>query len=581
MADASSETGRGPLEGRTEGTRESARHGRLSALAILGLLALSLLVFLGSQRHPPDMHLSFESIRLYTATAIVEHGSPCLNPLFDLYFPGWQRAQILPNVDASVRDGCYLLDKAPLQTWLAIPLVWLLSLFGRTYDYSLMSTLAVWWLSVVPATLGLWWTSRILATVPGVRLATARFLCAALLLATPMLGYTGYLTSHGVAAALMLPAIYLALGPPTRSMQQAGGWGRYDPFFGGLLLGALVLLEYPAAVVVLVTLVLGLLDAEGRRRLPAVVLGGLAPLLALLGWNSMVYGGPLQFSYAFKADPQHLGIVQTGVYGIGWPRLSIAVELLVGSRRGLFFAAPWLALAVVACRSWWSRTDHRAAWRLAPLALPLLMLLVLSGFEDWGAGTGMGPRHLLVVVPLLLLPLAAWLDGPVDVGRGHAVAFGFLLAGVAAGMLLAFVAFVYFPFVPLEPRNPFFEVVLPAFLVTGPGASALGTGPLGWVVFISQGIAICLFLGALAASMLRARTTPRAPIVVAGLILTMVLTSVLLSIHDPSPEARIEALHGRIAVLQFHGADDRIAPLVDELRQWRMIEAETRHQEQR
>ncbi len=39
------------------------------------------------------------------------------------------------------------------------------------------------------------------------------------------------------------------------------------------------------------------------RRLGWIVLGGLAPALVLAGWNTLAFGGPLSFSYGFKAHP--------------------------------------------------------------------------------------------------------------------------------------------------------------------------------------------------------------------------------------------------------------------------------------
>ncbi len=92
---------------------------------------------------------------------------------------------------------------------------------------------------------------------------------------------------------------------------------------------------------------LGLLvDPRRRRALVWVVAGGLGPCLALLAWNSVVFGGPLHISYAYKAAAPLAATHAAGLFGISWPTLAGLWGILASARRGLVFLSPWLSMAL-------------------------------------------------------------------------------------------------------------------------------------------------------------------------------------------------------------------------------------------
>jgi len=84
-------------------------HGRVPRmfLALAALLALA-----APQHYVPTLHLANESVRVYEALAIVQHGTLDLAPVFDQFVPGWRKGGTPPNLDVTVRNGRYLLDKA-------------------------------------------------------------------------------------------------------------------------------------------------------------------------------------------------------------------------------------------------------------------------------------------------------------------------------------------------------------------------------------------------------------------------------------------------------------------------------------
>ena len=122
------------------------------------------------------------------------------------------------------------------------------------------------------------------------------------------------------------------------------------------------------------------------RLLPGLALAGL--VWGLANWYR--FGSPLREGHgqdpAAALDPGSMGI-----FG-----------LLASPGKGLAFYAPVALLGAVRCRDW-------------RLWTPLAASVVLHGLmHDWTGGTGWGPRFLVPILPIVLLPLgrrgeAGWL----------------------------------------------------------------------------------------------------------------------------------------------------------------------------
>lgn len=435
--------------------------------------AAFLLLALGSPQHYRNaLHTANESARIYAAEALVDYHDPSLNPVFDHYFPGWRARRRPPNVDVSLREDRYLLDKAPGITLGAVPVVALLRLLGVRLSYRQLSWLLALLLAALPTVLALLWLRRWLIRQMD---PVAAALPLALALASPWTVYAGLLFGHALAAALVAVGVALSLGPLQRNLPEAPPdappprsrlerwWAAHAwlaPALGGLLLGAAVLTEYPAAWVVLVVLASLLIDPGRRRRLGPVVLGGLGPTLALALWNLALFGHPLHFSYAYKWNPQLAAVHGHGLFGIGLPSWDGLWGLLLSSQRGLLHWAPWLGFGVAGAL--WAGLDRRLSrgWRLALAIVPLGALLLIAGFPDWHGGRAVGPRYLLFVLPLWALG-AAWLTHRL---RAHPARSYGLAAGaglMASSALLSWITATGYPYVSHRVTNPLFEVVLP------------------------------------------------------------------------------------------------------------------------
>ncbi len=456
----------------------------LLAAGLLGLVALG-----SPQHYRNDFHSANEASRIYATLAIVDHGTLRLDPVFDRFFKGWRSRGRPPNADVSYRQGHYLTDKAPGITLLAVPVVALLRLFGVTLRYAQLAWLLTLLLAALPSLLfgGLLWRWLRQTFGPG---SSASLVAPALVLASPWLIYSAQLFGHALAAALGGAGLLLAMGPLRPDPDKAG---RRNGFLGGLCLGGATLVEYPAGLLAVALCLAVALDPERRRRLGWIVLGGLGPALVLLAWNSLAFGGPFSFSYGYKAHPALAATHGKGIYGISWPGAEALWGLLLSPRRGLLFAAPWLAagLAGIAWAPFHARLAR--AWRVVlPLAFGA-SLLFIAGFADWHGGRCLGPRYLLFSLPLLGVGAALVLHRAAH-WRPGAILRGALAGLALSSLMLGLAGHLGFPHVSHLIHNPLFEVVVPVWLEGGPGPTIWRPLPGGaWIpILAALGLVVLL-----------------------------------------------------------------------------------------
>jgi len=169
--------------------------------------------------------------------------------------------------------------------------------------------------------------------------------------------------------------------------------GRFAPWGAGILMGMALGLR-PANLLypLLCTLVLSFSPAD-RRKLPAFWLPVLAFGLGYLGYNFYRFGDFLNFGYGGEKFSVPL---LTGLYG-----------LLLSPGKGIFLYNLLLIPALWGMKELKSRSSQ--LFRLT-LTLSCGMLLFYSKWWSWYGGHSWGPRFLLPVVPLLLLPLGFVLE---------------------------------------------------------------------------------------------------------------------------------------------------------------------------
>jgi len=185
--------------------------------------------------------------------------------------------------------------------------------------------------------------------------------------------------SEPMVTLLLLAAIYaLERGHPTAA---------------GIALGGMVLTRQMALLlagpVAVWALVHARQDGIGHllRRAAAVLVPLALGQVTVFIYNADRFGDPLEYGY----------------WGVGWdtPILLGLYSQLMSPGKGLFVFMPVLLLGIVGWPLLWQR-QRDWAWLL--LGLVAFHLVPYALYEDWAGGGGWGPRVLLPIVPIVLLP---------------------------------------------------------------------------------------------------------------------------------------------------------------------------------
>jgi hypothetical protein len=169
-------------------------------------------------------------------------------------------------------------------------------------------------------------------------------------------------------------------------------------------------------------------DVQPRWRASLVLAAGIAlAAVVQIGWNLHRFGRPLDFGYNLAGM-----ILQppTRSFSLADVPRGLFVQLLTPGK-SLFVWAPIVIVTLLAVREWAFRERGLAAGLLTGTALALVFY---AAFLYPDGGYAHGPRHLLPLVPLLILPLAI---PAVPIPRGAvmaAAAAGFVIAALAASV---------------------------------------------------------------------------------------------------------------------------------------------------
>lgn len=315
------------------------------------------------------------------------------------------RWKYLLTADFAVRDGVMLSDKAPGQPFLMVPFYLIGKAIGlpaiqpnlQTPEY--FGNLMLWWLST--------WTSAIPAAILAAlmrRVATqvtndARAgLAAAVTMAftTLLLPFANLLFGHVLAACLAYAAWVLADGgtddPSTISLTRLT--------WAGVLGGMAVLVEYTAAIVVII---LGVqILATNARNLWGYVVGGLPFAVALGLYNWVAWGSPFSFSYSNSGH--FAGHHAMGLFGIQLPDPGLTIQVLVGER-GLFLMTP-ICLAGFFGLFLLLRDPQTRRVATVSLLIFIAFVFVQGGWSSVTAGASPGPRYVVPALPFLAIGVA-------------------------------------------------------------------------------------------------------------------------------------------------------------------------------
>ena len=353
--------------------------------------------------------------------------------------------------DKAHYEGHYYSDKGPLPSFLAVPGVWIAHAVKKATGWPASHAL---WLAIagglatflstgLPTAAGGVIFHRILRErgVPADRAGAATFL---VFLGTTLFPYATVLQGHAPAAAWLLLFFWGAF-------PAAGVPDRRRTVIAGVAASGALATEYLTGPALVILGVASLLRHRSAAPRQTVTLAAAAlPGLVLLGvYHAAAFGSPFALGYQHVALEFFQEKMDAGLFGITWPDPGVALRLLFGPYRGLFFSCPILLLALPGVVRL-LRDPARRLETVAALLVPLYYLLLNSGYSSWHGGWAIGPRHLVPGIAFLGLGLAF-----ASVPR-------WLTFGVGTISVIHMLAATSVqPEVPEDIRNPLYQHLLP------------------------------------------------------------------------------------------------------------------------
>ncbi len=167
----------------------------------------------------------------------------------------------------------------------------------------------------------------------------------------------------------------------------------------GLFLGVATTVHLSALLFLPFLVVYIVLVAKKKERFYhfTLALVGFILIMSLLAYfNYVRFGNPLETGRGVDVRDDY----QYGRWVAPWQGL---LGLMVSGGRGLFFFCPVIILGLLCWRQWYEKEPLLVNTLLAAIAFRLLFIASRS---DWYGGFCLGPRYLLLIIPLLVLPLA-------------------------------------------------------------------------------------------------------------------------------------------------------------------------------
>jgi hypothetical protein len=178
-------------------------------------------------------------------------------------------------------------------------------------------------------------------------------------------------------------------------------------------------------------------------------IAGGAPFALLLGaYHWACFGSP------FRTAVESSQFTERGLlFGVlRLPQIEALVEITVSPYRGLFFASPFLLLALFGLR----RMPRRE--RTIVDVVVAVFIVAVASFNGWNGGWSFSARYLVPIVPLLAIPmLAAAREAP----KAMRAAW---IAAAAVSIAINFVATAVDPMPVTALRNPIVQYEFPVFV---------------------------------------------------------------------------------------------------------------------
>jgi len=319
--------------------------------------------------------------------------------------------------------------------------------------------------SLIPMVLSVGWLTRWMkASDPDVQ---SLLLPGIVLLATPLVVYTGLFQDYGLATALLLCGFLLVF------QEKGPAWDA----LGGLAFGFAGAVNYMfflhGAIGVLILLFTRSEEFQTQvRRLFSMVVGGLLPLGMVLAYHTWIWGDPFATPY----DHLMFSILRNGKAAATLSFNGLYSSLL-GPKLGILFFLPWgilgLAGLVMGARE---KTPLGILSRVG-LGVTVVGLLFSAYWTPTNSDGAAFNRHLTPLFPFFGVGLLLLLKRTRGHLNLHDGVTGFAAGGLVVSGLYAWVTTWSFPYHPAVFSSPIWEMSFPLF-VSGAHVSYFHGNPM-------------------------------------------------------------------------------------------------------
>ena len=215
-----------------------------------------------------------------------------------------------------------------------------------------------------------------------------------IVLGTAVFPFSTTLMAHATVAACLVFSLGAYLKGGRAWLAASGAW-----------FGLAVLFDYSAGLLLPLALVAVGIREKGRSW--AFLAGGIPFAVLYCAYNAMCFGGPFSFA-AQHINPVYRteGDAAGGLLAL--PNLWLILELLVGVRRGVLAASPFLVFAIPGFLSFRRKGGLHRGLALLIAASFTVLLLMNASFNGWHSGASFTARYLVPVFPLVgILAVAA------------------------------------------------------------------------------------------------------------------------------------------------------------------------------
>lgn len=151
-----------------------------------------------------------------------------------------------------------------------------------------------------------------------------------------------------------------------------------------------------------------LIRSKPKFAVAAFAAGALIPTAAFLAYNAVAFGDPFDLGYFHLKTARYAKIhSHENPLGLVAPRIEVVRELLIGSKRGLFWYAPILLLA---SPGWVALVLRRfGSVAIVSTLASVAIFLANAGYPEWSGGWTTGPRLLAPLIPFAMMGVAGLL----------------------------------------------------------------------------------------------------------------------------------------------------------------------------